>query len=141
MNDKENKKNIEVEDEIEFEPSDEVKKENKKSDKLTSLKEKLKQCQKERQEYLDGWQRSKADFINARKDETERRDLLVKFAEENLLKEILIVSDSFESAFSSKDWEKLSKEWQGGIKNIFNSLSTTKIDRASHILAQFNLAE
>ena len=33
---------------------------------LKKWKEKLVECQKERQEYLDGWQRAKADYLNSR---------------------------------------------------------------------------
>ncbi len=32
--------------------------------KVKKLKEELEQCRKERQEYMDGWQRSKADYVN-----------------------------------------------------------------------------
>ncbi len=35
--------------------------------KLAKLKGELEACRKERQEYLDGWQRSKADYVNALK--------------------------------------------------------------------------
>ena len=35
--------------------------------KLKKVKEELKKCQKEKDEYLAGWQRAKADFINAKK--------------------------------------------------------------------------
>ena len=40
---------------------------------ITSLKEKLKLAQKEAGENLDGWQRTKADFVNAKKREEEER--------------------------------------------------------------------
>ena len=38
-----------------------------KSVSVKKVKEKLNACLAEKQEYLDGWQRAKADFINARK--------------------------------------------------------------------------
>lgn len=79
-------------------------------DKLKKLKEKLKKCQKEKEEYLDGWQRAKADFINSRKEEEKRREELVKFSNFMLISEILPVFDSFDLAFSGKEEnEKSSK--------------------------------
>ncbi|HKZ41694.1 MAG TPA: hypothetical protein VJ044_12065, partial [Candidatus Hodarchaeales archaeon] len=40
---------------------------------LKKLREKLRSCEKEKKEYLDGWQRMRADFANVRKDEETRR--------------------------------------------------------------------
>jgi len=51
-------------------------------EKLKKLREKLKKCQKEKEEYLDGWQRSKADFINTRKKEEEERKNFIKMSNE-----------------------------------------------------------
>lgn len=35
--------------------------------KLAKLRKELEQCKAERQEYMDGWQRAKADYVNALK--------------------------------------------------------------------------
>ena len=63
-------------------------------DKLTKLKEELKAVKNERDNYLAGWQRAKADFINARKDEEKARAEFAKFAAEKVLREMLAVADS-----------------------------------------------
>lgn len=43
--------------------------------KLAKLKKELETCKKERQEHLDGWQRAKADYVNALKRfEEEKQD-------------------------------------------------------------------
>lgn len=68
------------------------------SGKLKELREGLKVCQKEKADYLAGWQRTKADFINARKDEEKTRGEFAKFSAERILKEILTVADSLELA-------------------------------------------
>ena len=65
-------------------------------DKLKKLRDELKICKKERDDYLAGWQRAKADFINARRDEEKARAEFVKFAAEQVLKEMLAVADSLE---------------------------------------------
>lgn len=67
-------------------------------DNIKKLREALKICQKEKAEYLAGWQRAKADFINARRDEEKARAEFAKFAAEMVLKETLAVADSLEIA-------------------------------------------
>jgi molecular chaperone GrpE len=91
--------------------------------KLKKMREELKQCQKERQEYLDGWQRAKADFINARKEEEKHRSEMAKFANKELVLDILTVADSFDMAFANREaWEKVDKNWRVGVEYIYNQL-------------------
>jgi molecular chaperone GrpE len=53
------------------------------------LREKLKKAVEEKQEYLDGWQRARADFVNYKKEEanmhTDRLDRLRSGFVEELL--------------------------------------------------------
>ena len=76
----------------------EVVEENGLGGKLKKLREELKICQKEKAEYLAGWQRARADFINARKDEEKAKAEFAKFAGESILREMLAVADSLELA-------------------------------------------
>lgn len=71
--DKPEKKQEDRDDKIEVVETDEDGNEKSPEEKIKKIREKLKICEKERQEYLDGWQRSKADFINTRKDEEKAR--------------------------------------------------------------------
>ena len=87
------------------------------------LRERIKALEAEKQEYLMGWQRAKADFVNARKNEAAEREEFVKFAREKLIKDFLLVSDSFEIAFSHKEsWEKVDKGWRAGVESIYAQL-------------------
>jgi molecular chaperone GrpE len=58
----------------------------------------LSKCQKERDEYLDGWKRTKADLINYKKDEGRRFEAVVRFANETIIKDLISVLDSFDLA-------------------------------------------
>jgi molecular chaperone GrpE len=58
----------------------------------------LSKCQKEREEYLDGWKRAKADLINYKKDEAKRFELVAKFANETIIQGLISVLDSFDLA-------------------------------------------
>ncbi len=92
-------------------------------DTVKDLREKLKKALAEKQEYLEGWQRSKADFVNARKREEESRAELVKFANEDLIFELLPALDSFTMAFANKEaWEKADKNWRQGVEYIYAQL-------------------
>lgn len=90
---------------------------------IKKLREKLKKALEEKQEYLTGWQKDKAEFINARKrDEQDKKDF-VRFANENLLAELFPVLDSFNMAMGDKEvWEKVDKNWRMGVEYIANQL-------------------
>lgn len=100
--------------------------------KIKQLREKLKKSEAERMEYLAGWQRAKADLINARKRDEEDKKEFVKYANEDLVGEILTVLDSFDMAFANKEaWEKVDKNWRTGVEYIYSQLLST--------LERFNL--
>ena len=86
---------------------------------LKKLREKLRKCEDEKKEYLDGWQRMRADYANARKEEETRRGDLMKFASEGLVEDMLPVLDSFGMAFGNKEaWEKVDVNWRKGVEYI-----------------------
>lgn len=89
-------------------------------DTIKGLREKLRACTEEKQEYLLGWQRTKADFVNAKKAEEEYRKEFLKFANQGLIEDLLPVIESFEMAFSNKEaWEKVDKNWRVGVEYIY----------------------
>jgi len=95
-------------------------------DKLKKLREKLNKCLKENKDNLLGWQRSRADFVNAKKDNEERAKQSFSFAKGEIMEELFPVIDSFEMAFSDKDaWEKVDKQWRIGVEYIYTQLLTT----------------
>ena len=65
---------------------------------IGEIKKELEECQKKSEEYLAGWQRSRADFLNYKKEEIERITEVLKYANEGLILEILPALDSFEKA-------------------------------------------
>lgn len=74
------------------------KKEEKKELNLEELKKKLDECQKLKDEYLAGWQRERADFLNYKKEEMGRIGELLKYAGTELILKLLPVLDNFELA-------------------------------------------
>lgn len=60
------------------------------------LRLELIECQKQRDEYLAGWQRAKADFANFKKDEEERFKGFAALSLRAMLLELIGVLDSFD---------------------------------------------
>lgn len=77
--------------------------------KIGKLREKLERSESERKEYLDGWQRARADLSNYKKDEAKRFAEFSTFAAEGLIAEVVAALDSFDLALRHempKDVEK-----------------------------------
>lgn len=66
----------------------------------------LDECKKTAEEYLNGWKRAQADFINYKKDEAKRAEEFVKFANDALILEILAIIDDLELAAQHEGKEK-----------------------------------
>ncbi|MEK7180470.1 MAG: nucleotide exchange factor GrpE [Patescibacteria group bacterium] len=97
-------------------------------DLIKKLKEKIKTSDTEKQKYLENWQRDKADFVNARKDDERRNTEVIKFAKESLVDEIIPVLDSFELAFRSPSWNSVAPEWRTGVEYIHSQLKTVLLN-------------
>lgn len=96
------------------------------ADTVKKLREKLKTAIEEKQKYLDGWQRDKAEFVNARKRDEEDKKNLLKFAEANLISELIPALDAFDMAIANKEaWEKADKNWRTGVEYIYSQISNT----------------
>jgi len=70
----------------------------KKEPTLDELKKQLEECKKLKDEYLAGWQRSRAELLNYKKEELERIGELIKYADTGLILKILPILDNFEIA-------------------------------------------
>jgi len=96
-----------------------VKKEKKELN-LKELSEKLKECEKLRDEYLAGWQRARADFLNYKKQEIERIEDLVRYTKEELILKILPILDNLERARVTLPPALKNSDWVKGILQIEN---------------------
>ena len=87
-------------------------------DTVKKLREKLKVAEAKAKEYLDGWQRSQADFVNLRKRDEEAKIEFIKFARLSLIEELIPVLDSFNIAMSGghKEIEPVYTQFWGILK-------------------------
>jgi molecular chaperone GrpE len=65
------------------------------------LLKQLEESKKLQDEYLAGWQRQKADFLNYQKDALKQTQEIVKYASEDLISDLLVVLDSFDISINS----------------------------------------
>lgn len=133
MSDEETNKNVEntesleesadaEDDVVEFEFNDDGEEDLKKT--LKKLRADLKLAKKEKEEYLTGWQKERADFANFKKQEDDRRVAFTSALRENILTRFLAVTDSFNMAFANKEaWEKVDPNWRKGVEYIFAQLT------------------
>jgi len=92
-------------------------------EKIAKLKEKIKKLTTEKDDYMNGWQRERADFVNYKKRSEEEKKEYIKFANENLLEEMLTVLESFDMAFMNKDqWNAVPQNWRVGVEYIHSQL-------------------
>src|SRR3989337_4314206 len=100
MKDEEEKKDIPSDeapdDVVEFEFNEDGEEDLKKT--LKKLRADLKSCQKEKEEYLTGWQKERAEFANYRKGEDDRKTKFSESMREQILTRFLAVMDSFNMA-------------------------------------------
>ncbi len=68
---------------------------------LEELKERLSQAEAKAAEYLDGWQRTQAEFSNYKKRQEKERAQMLTLANVNLLRKLLPIVDDFERAMAS----------------------------------------
>lgn len=105
------------------------------ADKYKKLKNNLKTCQTERADYLSGWQRAKADYVNLKRDNEKEKQDLVKWSREGLLHELLPLADSFDLAMSNREvWEQAPENWRKGIEYIHNQLQVIFRDNGLEVI-------
>ncbi len=92
---------------------------------VKKLREKLETAIKEKQEYLDGWQRTRADFANFKKEEAgmlEEKEARIKA---NFIETLLPALDSFEMALKHEP----TKELQVVHKHLLDSLKQLGVEQ------------
>jgi len=84
---------------------EDIKNNKKEEEKESELETCIKKCD----EYLEGWKRAKADFLNYKKEETTRISELMKFGNELIMFDLITVLDSFNLGISLSNDETAKK--------------------------------
>lgn len=105
------------------------------------MKAELKECQKERGEYLDGWQRAKADYINLKKESEESVLQTSSRVKQRIISEFLPIIDNFNLAWQDKKaWEETPTNWRLGIEHIYKQFLQTLTNLGVVEINQKNVA-
>ena len=91
---------------------------------IKKLKEKLKQAEQTAQEYLSGWQRAKADYINQEKETDRQKIAWVKFANLELILNFLSILDSFDQSAENLTKDLKNDQWVKGVLKIKEQLES-----------------
>ncbi|MBP6911577.1 MAG: nucleotide exchange factor GrpE [Candidatus Pacebacteria bacterium] len=92
---------------------------------LKKLRKDTKDAKKEKDEYLDNWQRERAEFANYRREETQRLSRAEIKGKEAIVEYILPALDSFDMAIANKEvWEKVDANWRVGVEYIRSQITT-----------------
>lgn len=97
------------------EPKDSLK------EKITDVEKiaaELKLAQQKMEEYMNGWKRAKADYLNLKRESEKKEQELVQFANAGLILQLLPVYDNFKLAWKHIPNEQVKVEWVIGIEHI-----------------------
>ena len=84
------------------------------------MEKEIEKIKKERDEYLDGWKRAKADFLNYKKEEEERIQATIDFSRRCLLVKILPILDNLARAEKEiPEGERENKVYKGFLQIVF----------------------
>ncbi len=93
--------------------------------KLQKVKADLLACKKERQEYLDGWQRLRAEIANQKRDDAAFTSRMKNSVREEILEDLLPALDAFDMAMQGNGWTKVDAAWRAGVEYIHTQLIAT----------------
>lgn len=92
---------------------------------LKTLREEIKKLKQEKMELLTGWQKDKAEFLNARKRDQETQADVVRFANQTLVTDMLPTLDGYEQAKAQATWSSVDEAWRTGIESLMAKIYTS----------------
>lgn len=98
--------------------------------KVKKIKDELKRVTEERDEYLAGWQRSKADYVNLSRRVREQEEQLVKTSTAKVARSVITVFDSLEAAYGVAKQE--GGALVGGLEQVIKQLEQALKDNGAH---------
>lgn len=112
-----------------------------KRDTVKKLREDLVQCRTEKDEYLTGWQRARADFVNAKHSWEEEYAAIARRTEQTMLTRLLAIAETFERAFKDTDEANMHVR---GFRQIYaqleSLLASYGVTRIAALHTPFNVA-
>ncbi len=98
--------------------------------KTDQLKLRIKELEEKAAQYLESWQRDKAEFINIRKRDEQAQSQFLKFANEKLILDIVPILDTFDLALAHADGE-VKKGIEGIVSQLVSVLEKNGVKKFS----------
>lgn len=92
------------------------------NEELEALQKELAETRQKAEEYLDGWQRARAEFANYKKRVEREQEQIYQAAAGQILKRYLEILDDMERALKNRPQEGYGAEWAQGIELIYRKL-------------------
>jgi molecular chaperone GrpE len=108
---------LEQDEELEFSEEIEV-------DENEALREEILTLQQQSGEYLDGWQRERAEFTNYKKRTDRERQQLQENISGNIVRKYLEIIDDLERALQNKPTNDDGATWAEGIELVYRKFLT-----------------
>ena len=92
---------------------------------IEALQQELSEARSKADEYLDGWQRSRADFTNYKKRIERDQSQTYQVAAGSVIRRFLTVVDDLERALKNRPQKGAGASWADGIELIYRKLINT----------------
>jgi molecular chaperone GrpE len=92
------------------------------ADEFTQLQTELAEARAKAEEYLDGWQRSRADFANYKRRVERDQAIAQQMATGNVIRRYLEIADDLERALKNRPQDGEGAAWSSGIDLIYRKL-------------------
>ena len=94
-------------------------------EELRLLKQELEESRSQANEYLDGWQRARAEFANYKKRVERDQAQAYQTAAGNIIKRYLNILDDLDRALKNRPSDSEGAAWADGIELIYRKLQST----------------
>lgn len=109
---------------------------------IEKLQKELEECKKQADEYLNGWKRAKADYLNFKKENNEAAAELKSWMAKIFLTPLLNIMDSFDKAFANIPENLKADAWVAGVdgikKQFENYLKMQKVEAMAAVGEKFD---
>lgn len=85
---------------------------------IANTEDELEKYKKQAEEYLDGWKRAKADYLNLKKEMESQNKEIKEWMARVMLIPIISIADNFEKAFDELPDNLKNDAWVKGIESI-----------------------
>jgi len=115
--------------------------------KIQELEKKIVELQKQADEYLNGWKRAKADYLNLEREADREKMGWIRFANLELILHLIAILDGFDESIKhlpenlkNNDWAKGVLKIKEQLENFLKAQGVERINRPTGG-AKFNVDE